>query len=164
MRLFLGSFATIPNYRKIKEDFSFLQGKWVEKQNLHLTYLFLGEQPSAAPIIDKLRDIDTPKHSIPLEGVGFFGHPPKVLYTHAKSEAIELLYKEICERLKIESDKPFIPHVTLCRIKKIGDFSRFTEKIKRYDNEELGSIKPTLCLVQSILGPKGPLYKVLERF
>ncbi len=164
MRLFLGAFATIDYYGLVKERFSFVQGKWVERHNLHLTYLFLGEHPTPYPIIEKLEGIQYEKKKIVLSGIGFFGNPPKVLYAKAEDETIERLHQEIIARLGIAPDKPFLPHVTLCRIKKVPKFSRFIETVRKYQHQRLGSLTSELVLIESFLTPKGPKYRVIHTF
>ena len=164
MRLFLGTFATIDYYGLLKERFSFLQGKWVERHNIHLTYLFLGEHPTPYPIIEKLEGIRYEKKEIPLAGLGFFGHPPKVLYAKAEDEALDALHHQIITRLGTTPDKPFVPHVTLCRIKKVLNFSRFIDTVRKYQHHHLGKLQGELTLIESVLTPKGPKYRVIRTF
>lgn len=164
MRLFLASFAKLKNYQQIKQSFSFVEGKWVERKNLHITYLFLGEVQTAAPIIEKLQGISYKKQEIPIIGLGFFGNPARVLYAHIHNEAVMKLHNEILHRLDIQPDKPFIPHLTLCRIKRLRSFSRFIATIKKYEDVALGSLDFELHLVQSHLTPKGPIYRSVATF
>ncbi|BCD60893.1 MULTISPECIES: RNA 2',3'-cyclic phosphodiesterase [unclassified Nitratiruptor] len=164
MRLFLGSFATINYYGLIKEKFSFLEGKWVEKHNIHLTYLFLGDMPTPQPIIERLEDIAKPEKKIGMNHLGFFGHPPKVLFAKASDESLFRLHQAIVSKLQIKPDKAFIPHVTLCRIKKVHNFDRFIQNIRFLEGKAIGSIEPQLRLIKSILTPKGPVYKIIHTF
>ena len=164
MRLFLGSFATIEYYGLIKKHFSFMEAKWVEKHNIHLTYLFLGDRPNPYGIIDKLENIHYEKKDIPLHSLGFFGHPPKVLFTKANDETIIDLHKQILDRLQIKPDKPFVPHVTLCRIKRVYGFDRFVSNIRELQNRHFGTLHQELHLIESFLTPKGPKYKIIHTF
>ncbi len=164
MRLFLGTFATIDYYGLLKERFSFVQGKWVERHNIHLTYLFLGEHPTPYPIIEKLEGLQYEKKEIPLISLGFFGHPPRVLYAKAEDVALDALHQEIVTRLGITPDKPFLPHVTLCRIKKVPNFSRFIETLRTYRHQRIGKLANELALIESVLTPKGPKYRVIRTF
>ncbi len=164
MRLFLASFAKLKNYQQIKQSFSFIEGKWVEKRNLHITYLFLGEVQTAAPIIEKLQRISYEKKEIPIIGLGFFGNPAKVLYANIQNGALTHLHNEILQRLGTKPDKPFIPHLTLCRIKRVHNFSRFITTIRKYEGATLGSLELELHLVQSHLTPKGPIYRSVATF
>lgn len=164
MRLFLGSFATIEYYGLIKKHFSFMEAKWVEKHNIHLTYLFLGEYPSAYPVIEKLENISYEKKDIPLKSLGFFGHPPKVLFTKVTDESILDLHRSILERLKIEPDKPFVPHVTLCRIKRVHGFERFVKNLRELQHRHFGTLHQELHLIESVLTPRGPKYRIIHTF
>ncbi len=164
MRLFLGSFATINDYGAIKQRFSFIEGKWVEKKNLHLTFLFLGEVATPAFIIEALKSIHYPHITIPIESLGFFGSPPRVLYAKANDEELFRLHSHICQALGKEPTKPFLPHITLCRIKRAHPFGRFIEALRSYQNRPIGSLKLQLQLIQSHLTPKGPIYRPIHTF
>ena len=164
MRLFLGSFAKLEHYGILKSHFSFLEAKWVQKHNIHLTYLFLGERPNPYGIIEKLERIEYEKKDIPLHGLGFFGHPPKVLYTKAQDEGIVELHHKIVKRLQIEPNQPFVPHVTLCRIKSSQRFSRFIETLQKLEHHHFGTLHQELHLIESLLTPKGPKYKIIHTF
>ncbi len=161
MRLFIGNFVKIPNYQAIKNRFSFIQGKWVEKENLHLTFLFLGEVNTAAPLIKKLKEIIYTPATFTLEGGGFFGSPPKVLFAKVKeSEEIFNFQKRIVQALEVES-KNFHPHITLCRIKK-APFKRLVEGVREL--RVVGEMEFKPQLIQSYLTPKGPIYRPIWEF
>jgi len=84
MRLFLGSFATVPSYHQIRYTMQpYFEGKWVEPRNLHLTWLFLGERASADPIIEALEPLkQIQREPLTLQGFGTFGKPkPKVFFS-----------------------------------------------------------------------------------
>jgi len=58
MRLFIASPVIMDDYTSIKEDFKdIIEGKWVEEENVHLTWVFLGDVEDEKPIIDKLKEI-----------------------------------------------------------------------------------------------------------
>ncbi len=164
MRLFLGSFATINHYDVIQKDFSMLQARWTPEQNIHLTYLFLGDNNKPENIIDKLQKIKYTKTTIPIIGLGTFGEPARILYASAKNEALFHLHNEIVHKLNIKPDKPFIPHITLARIKKVEDVSALNDMIKSYHDKVLGSMQIELKLIASKLTPKGAIYKKIYDF
>ena len=164
MRLFIGSFAKLKNYQKIKEDFSFLEGKWVEARNIHLTLLFLGEVKVPQSITFRLRTLCYEKIEIPIKGLGFFGSPPRVLYAKVADEGLTQLHERICKILDFEPNQPFLPHITLCRIKRINNFDRFIKKVREYENKELGSLKVDVALIKSELTKKGPIYTPIATF
>jgi len=60
--------------------------------------------------------------------------------------------------------KPFIPHVTLVRIKTIQNTEVFKKKLIEYENRELGTLETTMHLINSNLSPSGAEYKYIKRF
>ncbi len=165
MRLFLGTFANMDNLENIKKEFSdILEGKWVENNNLHLTYIFLGEVEDPKKIIFKLKDIKYIKKTISIKGLGYFGRPPKILFAKVNDKNIKKLYESICKELDLDIDDNFLPHITLIRIKKVKGIKRFLEKIENYKNRKLGQLELKLVLIKSELTPKGPKYSVIKEF
>ena len=164
MRLFLGSFAHISNLAEIQRDFPMLKARWTPKENIHLTYLFLGDKLSPESIIQKLQDIEYPTRDIPLSGLGTFGKPPHILYTKAQDQALHRLHREITKRLDIIPDKPFVPHITLARIKRVEDMSAFRKMVDSYKEKVLGEMQTELQLIKSTLMPEGVKYEILHHF
>ena len=162
MRLFIGSFARILKYEKIKEDFSFLRGKWVEPANLHLTYLFLGEVAVPASIIYRLSQLRYEPKEHPITGLGSFGG--RILFARLDPKPLLPIHRQICDLLGLRPDKPFRPHITLCRIKDIGDRRRFEDLLGRYADTPLGILEPKIHLIESRLAPKGPIYRPIHTF
>ena len=158
MRLFIGSFAKLNNYQKIKEDFSFLEGKWVEPRNIHLTLLFLGEVQVPQSVIFRLRSLRYEKTDIPIQGLGFFGSPPRLLYARVADDGLAQLHERICKTLDFEPNQPFLPHITLCRIKRLKNRDRFIKKIRDYDESKLGKLRLEVTLIKSELTKRGPIY------
>ena len=163
MRLFIGTFVQIPEFVSLKNSFSFLEAKWTKRSNLHITWLFLGKADPKA-IIEALHGIDYQKDPIPIKGLGFFGSPPKILYAKAGSTRLSKLHDDICKRLDFEDDRPFIPHITLARIKKIKDQDRFIKQIRRFEHKSLGLLIPKIELINSTLTPQGPIYERIATF
>ena len=165
MRLFLGAFANIDNLENIQKDFKdIIEGKWVEKENIHLTFIFLGDVENPKSIILKLKDIKFKNKSINIRGLDYFGRPPKILYAKVNDKEIKKLYIELCKRLGIEAEENFVSHITLIRIKKVKGIKRFLEKIEKYKNKKLGHIHLKLAQIKSELTPKGPRYSIIKEF
>ncbi|WP_200762757.1 RNA 2',3'-cyclic phosphodiesterase [Nitrosophilus alvini] len=165
MRLFLGSFATIYNYEDIKNELSkYFEGKWVEPQNIHMTFHFFGDISNPSKIIESLDGIEYPKRTFKLKRYGTFGRPPKVLFAECKDKEIYRLYEDIEKRVAIASQKPFIPHVTLMRIKKTNGGKSFLKYFEKTRYKILGEMKLRLCLVSSTLTPEGPIYRTIHTF
>jgi 2'-5' RNA ligase len=157
MRLFIASPIILDDYDSIQEDFKgIIEGKWVEAQELHLTWVFLGEVKDEAPIIDRFKDITPFPETIGIKALGYFGRPPKIFY--AKSEA-KMLYDKAREFRNANFDLyRFKPHMTLCRIKTILDYKAYKEKLKSYRERSLGVILPQISLYESTLSSKGAHY------
>ncbi|WP_281951541.1 RNA 2',3'-cyclic phosphodiesterase [Nitrosophilus kaiyonis] len=165
MRLFLGTFAKIEGFENIKKDFSnIIEGKWVEDENIHLTYIFLGNVEDPKEIILKLKDIKFKKKSINIRGLGYFGRPPKILYANINDKEIKKLYEKLCKKLHLDIDDNFISHITLIRIKKVKGIKKFLEMVEKYKNRKLGVLHLKLALIKSELTPKGPKYSIIKEF
>ena len=160
MRLFIASPVILDDYKTIREDFAeTIQGKWVEEENLHLTWLFLGECKDAEAIKAQLAGITPLEAEVPVAGFGYFGMPPRVFFAKAESK---LLYEkaEAFKRAGFGLHR-FKPHITLCRIKHIHNYSAYREKLESYRCRQLGRVLPGVVLYKSELGSTGPHYTAL---
>jgi len=163
MRLFIASPVILDNYQSIKQDFkSIIEGKWVEEENLHLTWVFLGEceNEDVEVIKSKLAAITQLEAEVKIAELGYFGRPPRILFAKAESKA---LYDKAREFKEMEFDLyRFKPHITLCRIKKIHDYKAYKEKLKTYREKRVGIVLPQIHLYQSTLTREGAHYKCIE--
>ncbi len=158
MRLFIASPAKLYDYTGLRKEFSeVLEGTWVQEESLHLTWVFLGEEPAAGPWIEKLRNLTPPKKPVPLRKLGSFGRPPRVF--HAKAEDPDLYAKARQFRESGFELHRFTPHVTLCRIKRIRDWRRYKELLKAYEEKILGEISEEIILYESILTKERAIHK-----
>ena len=157
MRLFIASPIILNDYASIKEDFKdIIEGKWVEEENLHLTWIFLGDMKNEKSIIEKLKKISLLESEIGIEEMGYFGRPPRVLFAKAEEK---ILYNKAREFKEADFDLyRFKPHITLCRIKTIHDYKDYKEKLKTYREKSLGLILPEINLYESTLTHKGAEY------
>ncbi|WP_456401385.1 RNA 2',3'-cyclic phosphodiesterase [Hydrogenimonas sp.] len=166
MRLFLASYATVDFYDEIRRDMKpFFDAKWVEPKNLHLTWFFLGEHPSPAPIVERLRPLTMiPKLPLSIQGFGTFGNPhPKLFYLKTASKAVQPLHEQIASLLGEEAQHPFRAHVTLARIKHLHS-PGFRHIQKAWMSEPLGIIEAPIYLIESRPTPNGPIYLPIEEF
>jgi len=148
MRLFIATPVTLPFYQIIKSKLSpFIQGKWVEGYNLHLTHKFIGEDnPDNWKI-----DLKIPNEKIEIKGFGIFNN--KILYMKANSPHIDAIAKEL-------NVKNFTPHITLCRIKTFD--KKLFDELKKLSFSH--NIEFKVCLYSSILTKKGPIYKKIYTY
>lgn len=108
--------------------------------------------------------------SLSVEGVGGFPNlkTPRVVWVGVnRNEALYKLQKNIEERLsKIGFEKevkPFHPHLTLCRIRTIGDSKELGKAVTELNPEiNLDFKVNSFRLYKSVLSPKGAEYTVLN--
>ncbi len=166
MRLFLASYATVEFYEEIKRDMHpFFDAKWVEPKNLHLTWLFLGEHPSASPFIDLLRPLQSlPRLPMALQGFGTFGHPaPSHFFLKTSQKVAQIIHEKIASMVGVNPENPFRAHVTLARIKRFHSHG-FRHIEKPWMSESLGRVEAPIYLIESRLTPSGPIYIPIEEF
>jgi len=155
MRLFIATPVTLPIYETIKQDLSkFIEGKWVEGWNLHLTYKFIGED---APEKYKVTKLEVSNSKLKINGVGMFGKT--ILYL--KADINDNINKQINEKFNLKNDKPFIPHITLCRIKNLKE--GYQQALKKWKNINF-EIPIEVYLYKSTLTKKGPIYEKIYKY
>lgn len=154
-----------------------IDAKWVERDNLHLTLLFLGEvneRDLLAVCRAVGRDAATfPAFTLTLEGTGCFPNArrPRVLWaglgqgtpeTIALHDLLENSLLELgCYRREA---RPFSPHLTLGRVRGEIDGSFWTEGLRKFEKWKGGEAAIREILVMSSeLTPKGPIYTVMSR-
>jgi 2'-5' RNA ligase len=156
MRLFIATPVNLPVYQAIKNDFKdVIEGKWVEGWNLHLTHKFIGEDnPEKYKIKLKVKN-----EKFKIKGMGLLNG--KILYL--KADIDDSINKKINEKFNLTNNKPFFPHITLCRIKNIKDKNKLNEKIKKWQDIEF-EIPIEVYLYKSILTKKGPIYEKIYKY
>jgi 2'-5' RNA ligase len=161
MRLFIASPVLLYNYTQLRREFSaVMEGKWVEENSLHLTWIFLGDQPSPDPWQKRLHRLTALEWPIPLQGLGSFGRPPRIFHLKSRDR---LLYRKARE-MRESGLEPyrFTPHVTLCRIEKITDWREYKKLLEKYREKLLGEILPEIALYESTLCPGGSIYQKID--
>ncbi|WP_457564099.1 RNA 2',3'-cyclic phosphodiesterase [Caminibacter pacificus] len=155
MRLFIATPITLPIYGAIKQSLSkYVEGKWVEGWNLHLTHKFIGEDEPEK----YLKNLDIKKDSFKINGIGTFGD--RILYL--KADIDDDINRQINEKFSLKNDKPFKPHITLCRIKNIKD-EKFWDELKKWENIKV-EVPLEVYLYKSTLTKKGPIYEKIHKY
>ncbi|NPA85790.1 MAG: RNA 2',3'-cyclic phosphodiesterase [bacterium] len=150
-----------------------IQGKHVEKENLHITLKFYGDiTPAQLEIVKKILDEsvkDLQPAEIIIKGVGAFPSPanPRVLWLGVQGPGA-LLLKELFLRIEIRSQKhglrreehEYTPHVTVSRLKAGGRaVQKFLEELQE---QVFGKFIVTkITVFKSTLTPRGPIYEKL---
>ncbi|GIW25321.1 RNA 2',3'-cyclic phosphodiesterase [Meiothermus sp.] len=167
MRLFYAIFPP----RQIQEALAEVQArvrgfkgwKLSPPHQLHLTLLFLGEQPQAR--LPEFRRVGqavaagVPAFEIELGGTGYFPPTgsPRVWFVKASGAGLEPLSQGFQQALSDIPAKAFSPHLTLARKK--GPAPRIGPVVLQLKFEA-----KAVCLVESKLERSGSQYRVLQEF
>jgi len=150
--------------------------KWVEPENIHLTLKFLGEikDDKVAEVCNIVKDVATRYKSfeVEVESVGAFGgRSARVLWVGAglRNENLLRLQTDLEQRLAAAGWPPearqFSGHLTLCRVKRPAAGITLAQMVETYQDFKLGTtLVDSLCVYQSQLTPKGPVYTVLGNY
>ena len=151
--------------------------KWVERENLHVTLLFLGEvDDRAVPAVCRAISEVTQQHSafpMSIEGVGCFPNMrrPRVLWIGVGAGTQELcaLHDSLepplldlgCYR---REERRYTPHITLGRVRSERPADQLGPTLAQQAGWHGGEINVREILVMSSeLTPRGPIYTVLSR-
>lgn len=163
-------------FRYLKQNLSDDKIKWVEEHNLHFTLKFFGETPEdRIPSIRQALERTaghSPPFEIELKGTGIFGssyHPRVIWFGIEPSPAMQALYDtmwiELTKLGYVPDSQNFVPHLTIGRVKFIGNKRYFQEVINRYQNDLIQTeTVREFYLFESLLRPEGPQYKIIESY
>jgi len=149
---------------------------WVRPDLCHLTLRFLGATPPQQ--VPEIKNViaDTCADFKPIKLIvnktGVFGsryRPEAVWLGFEDFSPFKALFERLEPRLRAIGFAPnygnFVPHITLCRVKRLHDKRKFWDSVELFPKSfslelEIG----TLNLYQSFLHKDGPEYKVLSSF
>lgn len=132
-----------------------VRGNYTPEENMHLTLAFIGEYPSAEPVLDALSTVSFTPFTISLEGMGCFGD----LWWAGTGESAPLA--SVARRVRraladheIPFDrKRFSPHITLIR--------RASGKLPGVQIRPASMTVRAVSLMRSDRGRKGMIYTEL---
>ncbi len=185
VRLFLA--INLP--AEIKEKLAALQNelaesradvRWVRPEGIHLTLKFLGNvsedriEEIVAAAQEAIKKASPGVIKLGIKGLGTFPphKAPRVVWAGLTGDLVPLArlqqaLEEALARIGFEKEnRPFIPHLTLGRVKSSRRKEALLKKIEKYREEE---ITPEIIevseivLYQSTLHPKGAIYTPLRR-
>jgi len=176
MRLFIS--IEIPENIKdriieVRKQLPKFEGKVIEKENLHLTLKFLGEvdENQIEEITNKLDQIKFNSFNAEIDSIGFFDNRnskiyPKRMIVWLGVRNCEILQKEIDEKLKefFEPEERFMSHLTIARVKNVNNKKEFTERLYKINIPPMNFYVNNFSLKESMLTPKGSIYKTLESY
>lgn len=152
--------------------------RWIAAENLHLTLKFIGNvnAKQVKAIGDSLQTIAEAQSPFNLKfgDLGTFPktHPQKILFIDISGELQalcdlqEMIEKEMIRLGLPPESNPFLPHVSLARIKRHLKLNELKQVFRTLDPEKVDSGLSfgvsEISLMQSILKTSGPIYQVLQ--
>lgn len=142
---------------------------WTEPVNFHLTLAFLGEVDDRELEAARLRLVQTsvPRESARLCGVGAFPSLAcaRVLWVGVRGagESLSRLHAELRSRQWGQTERPFVPHVTIARARGASavDLRRLAGDVA---NRDIGSFElAPVVLYESLRSPSGSRYREIAR-
>jgi len=145
------------------------QIKFVEPENLHFTFKFLGEitQQKTDTILNMVEDKaeNYRPFNIKIKGVGAFPNPGyiKVLWLGIENPTIFSKIQEDFDeefvKMGFKKERSYIPHLTIGRVKGVENKELLTNIVKELEDIDIGSMKiDRIILKESELTPAGPIY------
>jgi RNA 2',3'-cyclic 3'-phosphodiesterase len=150
--------------------------KWVDPVNIHLTLAFLGDTEEkrikSLAVVLKEKCSGFKGFDFTLVGTGLFKsyRDPKIIWAGISSSeqlsGLNTLVNDVLKENGFEcEERPFQPHLTLGRIRSLGNPKNMKTVIEKYRDYELQKVEvKELILFESILMHTGPLYKPLGKF
>lgn len=155
--------------------------RWVRPEGIHLTLKFLGEVPPekieaiVAACEKAVKEAAPGALRLGVRGLGTFppNRAPRVVWAGLTGDltALARLKRALEEALVSlgfeREDRPFVPHLTLGRVKSARRREALLKEIARFREEEFFSPESievcTLTLYQSTLHPEGAIYTALRK-
>jgi 2'-5' RNA ligase len=177
-RIFTGTFIDSSvfsdSFNNLQNDFrNVTKGKWVEPENLHFTYQFIGdtEESVVNEIMEHLKSyLIEYRSELIIKGLGAFPdlRNPRILFANVINPNrdvydIQLKTTRVLEKFGYQAEKrQYHPHITLQRIK-FADRTNFRTTIEKYSETLFGNMLSfKFCLIESILTPNGAIYKIIK--
>jgi len=150
--------------------------KWVSPEATHLTLKFLGEikDEQAVEVCSITREVAS-RHKcfdLAVESVGHFGsRSARVLWVGAGHDCNNLLQlqQDLDQELAAAGwpgeTRKFAGHLTLCRIRNPKAGVKLVQAAREYEDLELGIMSvDSICVYESQLTPKGPIYTSMGNY
>jgi len=182
MRIFIGiklDQCAVDHVEKFLEPFKKIGSplRWTKPGNIHITVKFIGDvTPEKCTQIEKTliastADFSPSEFPITLAGCGKFGRgteldifwigiaPPYTPLTQLV-EKIETNLSKIGIK---KEDRPFTPHITVGRNKKMFNFKPVFQLIDEHKDQPISGLTVrSVQLFESRLTPDGPIYKLIK--
>jgi len=166
-------------FEKFQRIFSELPARWVKPENLHITLAFLGyvRDEDLPKIIEITKEVAFRHSQFSINLIKVCYGPPKIKPPRMvwaigeKSQELANLQEDLqnsltrmnIPQLREETERTFIPHITLARIRK-WEFKKLDPDERPQINEDinLGFIVSSIEVMESHLKRSGAEYTILE--
>lgn len=149
------------------------QVKFVEPENLHFTFKFLGDiSPEKAESIINMAEEKTKNYSpfnIKIKGTGVFpnmGYIRVIWLGVEEPEVFSKMQEDFDQdfvKMGFKRERSYIPHLTIGRVKGVQNKELLVTIVKELQNIEVGTMNvDKLVLKESELTPVGPIYTDLK--
>jgi len=162
---------------RMQEEFKNEKFRWVSWNNLHITLAFIGPTPQDIEVLinkaisKSIREFEF--FNLNLHGLGIFPspHKPRVLWIGIQKpgrliELRDTLVRNLLEYgIPFDSEKKFIAHLSLARMKYYNRKETMISKLEKYKNHhfQVSQVKK-VHYFESILKPEGPVYLKLGEY
>lgn len=142
-------------------------GKLTEPENLHLTLKFLGniDEKTLTEVKKRLKKIKFDKFEAKIDFIDVFSPDYiKIIWLHLESCAE--LHKAIDESLNglFPTEKRFMSHLTIARVKNIEDREEFLDKVQTIKIPKIKFRIDKFYIKKSTLEKPQPKYETLESY
>ena len=151
--------------------------RWVTPESMHLTLAFLGEiGETEAGRFKTLLEAEAerwPPLDLEYAGTGLFPPRglPRVVWIGCRGDVAKLAglasaCRRAAEKVGVPPDRhAFVAHVTIGRVKSGRNAKRLVSSVQQQDEVDIGRERmKEMSLVESVLLPEGPTYRVRESF
>jgi RNA 2',3'-cyclic 3'-phosphodiesterase len=143
--------------------------KLTKPENFHFTIKFLGEisEERSRDVSLALKKLKFEPFEITISGIGAFPSTrfPHIIWAGCNSQEMNMLANNvdaITVSLGFPKENEYASHITLARIK--YPQKGMQEKLEQMNSMEIGKMRvDSICLKQSLLLKKGPVYKDIAR-
>ena len=147
--------------------------KFVEAENLHFTFKFLGDiTPEKAEAIANMAEekiADYGPFDINIKGTGVFpnlGYIRVIWLGVEEPETFSKMQEDFDQefvKMGFNKERSYIPHLTIGRVKGVQNKELLVSMVKELENVVVGTMKvERLILKESDLTPVGPIYTDLK--
>ncbi|MGV8169086.1 MAG: RNA 2',3'-cyclic phosphodiesterase [Candidatus Nanoarchaeia archaeon] len=157
---------------KIQEEMkkqNFVDAKYTDKENIHLTLKFLGEITASEQknVSEKLKKLRFETFSVELGEAGVFSDQEiRIIWLSLKGKGLHELQKKIDDALneKYPSEFRFMAHITIARVKNVRKKQELLDYLKKLKVPQIKTEITEFSLKSSELASSGPVYNDIERF